>query len=221
MRNEGSGEARSTGPTGPTGPRAERKREAIVLAARSLFLREGFGVGMDAIAAEAGVSKVTVYNHFGNKEALFIAVIAGALDEPLASSSSVAALDGLTEADDLREAFLNAARVWVDAVRTDQEANALRHLVAREIHRFPSLGKAWGQHGPESHHPAVAGALRELAERGRLTIPDMEAAVIQLYSLLVFPHLVFGLYGTDISDDLTDRLVVTGVDLFLGYYAAA
>ncbi|MEV6751508.1 helix-turn-helix domain-containing protein [Streptomyces sp. NPDC051214] len=55
---------------------------ATVRAARSLFLREGFGVGMDAIAAEAGVSKVTVYNHFGNKETLFVAVIAGALDEP-------------------------------------------------------------------------------------------------------------------------------------------
>lgn len=214
----GAGEGRSAG---PSGPRAQRKREAIVRAARSLFLREGFGVGMDAIAAEAGVSKVTVYNHFGNKEALFTAVIAGALDEPLAASSSAAVLDGLTEADDLREAFLRAARVWVDAVRTDQEMNALRHLVAREIHRFPSLGKAWEQHGPESHHPAIAGVLRELAERGRLTVPDLEAAVIQLYSLLVFPHLVFGSYGTDISDDLTERLIVAGVDMFLGCYEAA
>lgn len=219
MRREGSGEPKAEG-AGPTGPRAERKREAIVRAARSLFLREGFGVGMDAIAAEAGVSKVTVYNHFGNKEALFVAVIAGALDEPLDASSSVAALDGLTEADDLREAFLNVARAWVDVVRNDQEMTALRHLVAREIHRFPSLGEAWGQRGPEGHHPAIAGALRELAERGRLSVPDMETAVIQLYSLLVFPHLVFGSYGTDISDDLTDRLIVAGVDMFLGCYAA-
>ncbi|MEV8314286.1 TetR/AcrR family transcriptional regulator C-terminal domain-containing protein [Streptomyces sp. NPDC059900] len=93
--------------------------------------------------------------------------------------------------------------------------------MAREIHRFPSLGTAWGERGPESHHPAIAGALRELADRGRLTVPDMEAAVIQLYSLLVFPHLVFGSYGTDISDDLTERLIVAGVDMFLGYYAAA
>ncbi|QEU90329.1 TetR/AcrR family transcriptional regulator [Streptomyces kanamyceticus] len=203
----------------PTGARAERKREAIVAAARTLFLRDGFGVGMDAIAAEAGVSKVTVYNHFGSKEALFTAVIAGALDEPLAASSSAAALEGLTRADDLREAFLAAARAWVDAVRTDQDMNALRQLVAREIHRFPSLGKAWEHHGPESHHPAVAGALRELAEQGRLAVPDTEAAVIQLYSLLVFPHLVFGSYGTDVSDDLTERLIVAGVDMFLGYYA--
>ena len=38
----------------PTGARAARKRQAVVRAARDLFLREGFGVGMDAIAAEAG-----------------------------------------------------------------------------------------------------------------------------------------------------------------------
>ncbi|MFE0135963.1 TetR/AcrR family transcriptional regulator [Streptomyces sp. NPDC059037] len=217
MRSEGKGTGRGEG---PSGPRAERKREAIVRAARSLFLRDGFGVGMDAIAAEAGVSKVTVYNHFGNKEALFTAVIAGALDEPLAASSSVAALDGLTAADDLRGAFLDAARIWVDAVRDDQEMKALRQLVAREIHRFPTLGTAWEHHGPEGHHPAIAGALRELADQGRLVVPDMEAAVIQLYSLLVFPHLVFGSYGTDISDDLTERLIVAGVDMFLGCYGA-
>ncbi|MEV0318485.1 TetR/AcrR family transcriptional regulator [Streptomyces sp. NPDC050658] len=220
MRSAGKGvTSGATGQgEGPSGPRAERKREAIVGAARTLFLRDGFGVGMDAIAAEAGVSKVTVYNHFGSKEALFTAVVAGALDEPLAASSSVAALDGLTEAEDLREAFLRAARSWVDAVRGDQEMTALRQLVAREIHRFPSLGKAWEQHGPEGHHPAIAGALRELADQGRLDVPDTEVAVIQLYALLVFPHLVFGSYGTDISDGLTERLIVAGVDMFLGCY---
>ncbi|MDV9189945.1 TetR/AcrR family transcriptional regulator, partial [Streptomyces sp. SR27] len=73
-------------PSGPSGPRAARKRQAVLRAARDLFLREGFGVGMDAIAAEAGVSKVTVYNHFGSKEALFTAVVTGAVDEPLSGA---------------------------------------------------------------------------------------------------------------------------------------
>ena len=48
------------------------KKELIVAAARKLFASEGFGaISMDAIAAEAGVSKRTVYNHFDNKETLF------------------------------------------------------------------------------------------------------------------------------------------------------
>lgn len=201
----------------PGGPRAELKRQAIVRAARALFLREGFGVGMDVIAAEAGVSKVTVYNHFGSKEALFTAVITGALDEPLAGDAS-AALGGLVDAEDLRAALLEAARVWVKSVRTNREVEALRNLVAAEAHRFPELARAWRRHGPEGHHPAVAQVLRALADQGRLVIPDLEAAIIQLYALLVFPHMVFGSYGTHIDDDLTERLVVSGVDLFLGRY---
>jgi AcrR family transcriptional regulator len=201
----------------PSGPRAELKRQAIVRAARELFLREGFGVGMDTIAAEAGVSKVTVYNHFGSKEALFTAVITSALDEPLGHASS-AALEGLPEAEDLRGALIDAARTWVHTVRTNKDVTALRNLVAAEQHRFPELGRAWHRHGPEGHHPAVAGALRTLADQGRLAIPDLEVAIIQLYALLVHPHMVFSTYGTHIEDTLTDRLIVSGVDMFLGCY---
>ncbi|MEU2180882.1 TetR/AcrR family transcriptional regulator [Streptomyces thermolilacinus] len=201
----------------PSGPRAARKRRAIVEAARTLFLRDGFGVGMDAIAAEAGVSKVTVYNHFGSKEALFTAVVTGALDDVLGEDSS-AALARLADADDLRAAFLEAARAWVGAVRTNQDVAALRSLVATELHRFPQLGEAWREHGAAAHHPAVAEALRVLTDQGRLRVPDVEVAVIQLYALLVFPHMVFGQYGADLDAELTERLLTSGVDMFLGAY---
>jgi AcrR family transcriptional regulator len=203
--------------TPPSGPRAEQKRQAIVLTARKLFLKHGFGVGMDAIAAAAGVSKVTVYNHFGSKEALFTAVITSALDEPLGKASS-AALEGLVDAEDLRAALIDAARAWVHSVRTNKDVTALRNLVAAEQHRFPTLGRAWQGHGSEAHHPAVADALRALAAQGRLTIPDLDTAIIQLYALLVFPHMVFSSYGTHIDKDFTERLIVSGVEMFLGYY---
>ncbi|MFZ4155591.1 TetR/AcrR family transcriptional regulator [Streptomyces pseudogriseolus] len=202
----------------PSGARAALKRQAIVRAARELFLREGFGVGMDAIATAADVSKVTVYNHFGSKEALFTAVITGALDESLAGEPTTA-LAELPEADDLRTALLDAARHWVRSVRSNDDVTALRNLVAAEAHRFPELGRGWQLHGPEGHHPAIAHALRTLADQGRLSISDLEPAIIQLYSLLVFPHMVFGSYGTDIDDDLTDRLIVSGIDMFLGFYS--
>jgi TetR/AcrR family transcriptional regulator, mexJK operon transcriptional repressor len=202
----------------PAGPRAEAKRQAIVKAARELFLREGFDVSVDLIATEAGVSKVTVYNHFGSKEALFIGVIKDALDAPL-GGSLVTALDRLADADDLRAALTSAARAWVDSTRANPDVVALRNVVARELHRFPELGAAWHGVGPERHHPAVAGALRQLVDKGRLDVPDIEVAVVQLYSLLLFPHLVFSAYGTSIDDSLTDRLITSGVDMFLGFYA--
>ncbi|MFD7571442.1 TetR/AcrR family transcriptional regulator [Streptomyces sp. NPDC059810] len=223
----------------PTGPRAARKRQAIVRAARALFLREGFGVGMDAIAAEAGVSKVTVYNHFGSKEALFTAVVAGGLDEPLGDGgrsgrseqetqgtqggrSDVPDLARLLDADGpdaLKAALTDAGRAWGRALRADTEGRALRTLVATEVHRFPELGRAWRAHGPAGHHPAVTNALRTLADRGLLDIPDLEVAVLQLYSLLVFPQMVFEQHGTELGEELGDRLVVDGVEMFLRRYA--
>jgi AcrR family transcriptional regulator len=203
----------------PSGPRAEAKRRAIVTAARELFLREGFDVNMDAIAAAAGVSKATVYNHFASKETLFIEVVKDSLDAPI-SGTLVTSLDRLAEADDLREALTATARDWVHATRANPDVLALRPIVSRELHRFPELGAAWQQAGPERHHPAVADALRRLVDRGRLDIPDIEVAILQLYSLLPFPHLVFSTYGTTIDDDLTDRLIAGGVDMFLGHYTA-
>jgi AcrR family transcriptional regulator len=201
----------------PAGPRAEAKRRAIVAAARELFLREGFEASVDAIATAAGVSKVTVYNHFGSKEALFIGVIKDSLDAPL-GGALVTAIDGLADADDLREALTAAAHAWVRGTRTNPDVLALRNVVSRELHRFPELGAAWQQAGPERHHPAVADALRRLVDQGRLDIPDIEVAILQLYSLLLYPHLVFSAYGTTIDDDLTDRLIAGGVDMFLGHY---
>ena len=59
-------------PAGPGRPKDLGKRAAILDAAKRLFLVQGFtGVSMDQIAAEAGVSKLTVYSHFGDKESLF------------------------------------------------------------------------------------------------------------------------------------------------------
>ncbi|MEV2273523.1 TetR/AcrR family transcriptional regulator [Nonomuraea africana] len=82
------------GPRVPTGERAARKRLAIIRAARTAFARDGFTVGMDTIAAEAGVSKVTVYNHFGSKETLFPAVIGDALEEARPASGRRRVPDG-------------------------------------------------------------------------------------------------------------------------------
>jgi AcrR family transcriptional regulator len=61
---------------GPGRPKDLEKRAAILDAAKRLFPTSGFeGTSMDAIAADAGVSKLAVYSHFRDKETLFIAAI--------------------------------------------------------------------------------------------------------------------------------------------------
>jgi TetR/AcrR family transcriptional regulator, mexJK operon transcriptional repressor len=49
-------------------------------------MRDGFGVGLDVIAAEADVSKVTIYNHFGSKDQLFAEVIGSSLEDALTAA---------------------------------------------------------------------------------------------------------------------------------------
>lgn len=58
---------------------APEKRVAILEAARRLFLEHGYvSTGMETVAEVAGVGIKTVYRHFENKEALFLAVVAHA-----------------------------------------------------------------------------------------------------------------------------------------------
>ena len=59
---------------GPGRPKDLEKRAAILQAAKQLFTTQGFdGTSMDAIAGLAGVSKLTVYSHYRDKERLFVA----------------------------------------------------------------------------------------------------------------------------------------------------
>ena len=65
-------------PAARPGPRPHRsvKREAIERAARAVFGRLGYArAPIDQIAAEAGVSTRTLYNHFGDKLGLFSHVL--------------------------------------------------------------------------------------------------------------------------------------------------
>ena len=58
-------------------PRVVRSRAAILEAARALFLRKGYaGTTMEEIAAQAGLTKRTVYNNYSEKDALFREIVA-------------------------------------------------------------------------------------------------------------------------------------------------
>jgi TetR/AcrR family transcriptional regulator, mexJK operon transcriptional repressor len=203
-------------PQGPSGDRAQKKRRAIVRAARQVFVRDGYEAGMELIATEAGVSKVTVYNHFGSKEALFQAVIGDALADAL-DAAVAGTQERVNSSEDLRQSLVWTARAWVDGM-TKPDVLALRHLVVSEVRRFPELGRAWERAGPGRAQPALAAAFERLVAEGSLRMPDMELAVLQLYSLVLYPHLIHSAYGRTLSPQMTEGLITTGVDMFLAYY---
>jgi AcrR family transcriptional regulator len=200
----------------PTGLRAERKRQAIIDAARHVFVRHGYDAGVDLIAEAAGVSKVTIYNHFGSKEQLFTEVITEAFAQAVGSAAEPP-LDGVTGADDLRERLTAVARGWVGGV-IRPEVTDLRLLVIGVARRFPELARSWLRQTPQRFAPAIATVLQDLTLRGELDVPNPELAVIQFYALTVYPHIVRSMFGISLDPPATEELLASGIDMFLSYY---
>lgn len=198
-----------------------RKRRAITAAAAAEFLAEGYtGASMDAITSRSGVSKATVYKHFGAKERLFLAVIGGMLRETCTGLEP----DGsaLAEATDLRAALIAFTGEGA-ALLLRPDLMALRRLVIGETHRFPQLGRLWYRLTYDMYDKPLVEACAELARRGRLDLPDSALAVRQLVAATAgvpqAMHTFAPGTGTDPAE-LT-RVVTSGVDLFLARYAAA
>ena len=123
--------------------RRDAKREAILTGAKATFLSAGFeGASMDAVATRAGVSKMTVYRHYGSKEALFAGVIAN-LCERIVDRD----LDRIFERPP-REALAAFARKMVK-ITFASETVGLHRIVVAESHRFPKLGRLFYSSGPE------------------------------------------------------------------------
>lgn len=122
---------------------------------------------------------------------------------------------GATE--DLREALVWIVQAWIEGM-TRPDVLSLRHLMLREMERFPELGRVWREYGPDRARPDLAAAFTRYADAGRLDIPDLEAAIYQFYSLAIYPHLIHAGYGTRLDPELSQRLVTSGVDMFLSYY---
>jgi TetR/AcrR family transcriptional regulator, mexJK operon transcriptional repressor len=204
----------------PSGQRAERKRRAILAAARGIFVKHGYDAGVDLIADAAGVSKVTIYNHFGSKERLFIEVISEAFEQALgdAPAQALSSLASLPSVGDLRETLTATARGWIAGI-TRPEVTDLRLLVVSEARRFPELAQQWLQGSPRRFAPVIADILRDRSARGDLDVPDPELAVIQFYALTVYPHIVRSMFGLRLDQRTTEELLTSGVDMFLSYYA--
>jgi TetR/AcrR family transcriptional repressor of mexJK operon len=154
--------------------RPARKRQAILAAAASAFLRSGYlGTSMDQIAADAAVSKQTIYKHFGGKERLFAEIVLttiGQFAEPF-----YAALDRLPGPGDLEKELYGLARQLLDGVM-DPTVLRLRRLIIGEAGRFPELGRTYYQQGPARTAAALATAFTRLTARGLLQTGDPATA---------------------------------------------
>jgi TetR/AcrR family transcriptional repressor of mexJK operon len=202
--------------SGPGRPKDLAKRSAILEAAKTLFLRDGFaGTSMDQIAGEAGVSKLTVYSHFGDKEHLFA--------EAIQSKCRDLMPDELFELDDLRgslqQQLERIATAFFDMV-SSEEALSIHRMLLAPGNGDQDLRRIFWEAGPARTHAAFGAFLASRAEAGELDMPDADIAAQQFFSLVkgeLHSRLMCGLCEPLTEADRA-RHLHSAIDMFLRAY---
>jgi TetR/AcrR family transcriptional regulator, mexJK operon transcriptional repressor len=199
--------------------RSDRKRRAIVEAATAAFLDHGYGgTSMDAVAAAAGVSKQTVYQHFGDKQRLFRELIAATVQS--ASDPVYDEVRRLADSGRLERDLRDLARRLLSLV-LQPTMMRLRRLVIAETRQFPELGRIFYDLGPGRTIAALADAFAELTRKGRLNTPDATLAATQFNWLIMSaPVNQAMLLGQDDAPAAREinRWADSGVRTFLAAY---
>jgi len=201
-------------PAGPGRPKDMGKRAAILEAAKRMFTQHGFdGASMDQIAAEAGVSKLTVYSHFGDKDALFLAAVESHCDLSLPSSLFEPSPD-----TPLRDRLMAIANAFYSMVTAPEAVAGHRMLCSPQMSNS-GLPKLFWEAGPMRVQSDFAALLERRIKAGELEVPDVARAAGQFFSLLKGePHacLVFG--GPGPGEEEIQAHLAAAVDLFLRAY---
>ncbi len=201
--------------------RSARKRQAILAAARTLFLRKGYaGTSMDEVAALAAVSKQTVYKNFADKERLFTDIIVGDISEAEAQSQAI--IDALPGSEDVENDLRAIARELVTTVMQPHLVR-MRRVIIGEADRFPDLARAWYERGPERGYQTMADRFRALAQRGRLRVDDPLLAAQHFHWLVLSVLLNQAMFGGDeeFPTSELEHYADEGVRVFLAAYGSA
>ncbi|MBV9249106.1 MAG: TetR/AcrR family transcriptional regulator [Acetobacteraceae bacterium] len=194
------------------------KRQAVLDAAGSLFMTQGYGVvSMDAIARAAGVSKATLYAHFASKGQLFATII-------LEGCRSNLAVEGFLPEDgaDIEPALVALARGILRFLLEDR-ALAIYRVVMSESTRFPELGHAFYENGPVVFRRVFSAWLSRQATAGRLEVPESEMAADQFIGLVrggVYLRASLGLPPPPSPEEI-EATVAAAVRTFLRAYRCA
>jgi TetR/AcrR family transcriptional repressor of mexJK operon len=157
------------------------KAQAVLKAASAIFLKHGFsGATTDMIQREAGVSKSTVYAHYANKEALFVAVI-----ETQCAGFTGAVLQPQFQPGALRDSLTRIGRTYLEIVLAPKTL-ALFRVVIAEAPRFPQLARTFYLAGPRVIVAMLVNHLAQASERGEIdaSVVGLESAANLFSSLL-------------------------------------
>jgi AcrR family transcriptional regulator len=197
------------------------KRRALLDGALLVFSADGYSrASIDNIARAAGVSTRTLYNYFGDKAALFEAVIVDSAQR-VADAQVVTVQRYLGRIVDIEADLIEFGRVW--ATPSEQYAPhfaLVRQITADADHIPETTLEAWQQAGPLRVRTEIAEHLRRIAQTGHLSIADPEIAALQLVQLVMAGRRLHGPAPMPVHEIY--RLADAGIRTFLhGYTPAA
>jgi TetR/AcrR family transcriptional repressor of mexJK operon len=167
-------------PQGPGRPKDMEKRAAILAAAKALFIRNAFaGTSMDAVAADAGVSKLTVYSHLGDKDNLFREVIRSRVQDLL--PENIYEYDSRFTIEEILQKVANA-HMRVDCEK--DSVGTFRAILSDCRQGNPRYGKLVWEEGPARTHRLMEKLLQSAVDDGILEITCVKTASVQFISLI-------------------------------------
>lgn len=163
----------------PGRPKDMEKRAAILDAAMALFPSRGYdGVSMDAIAQQAGVSKLTLYSHFADKEALFGAAVTECCAQMLPHRLFVPE-PGLPVA----EALFQIGCAFID-LTMDERAISLHRVMVGQAGQNRRLTEIFFGAGPRRALIEMESFLRQANAEGSVHAADPARASEHFFCLL-------------------------------------
>lgn len=203
------------GATAAAAIRRGRKFDQVLQGAREVFMQDGFErASVDDIARVAGVSKATLYAYFPDKKILFFEVVRTECER-----QAELALDRIDETAPPRQVLTMVAWQIVPFLLSDFARRIFRICLA-EADRFPELGRAFYDSGPELGRARLTEYMREAVARGELRIGDFDLAAEQYTELCkahVWTRSAFGVQ-TEFSRAELTRVIDGAVDTFLARY---
>ncbi|ERO64380.1 TetR/AcrR family transcriptional regulator [Pseudomonas piscis] len=196
--------------------RTDLKRNAIIQAAISEFRACGFDItSMDKIAATAGVSKRTVYNHFPSKEELFAEI----LNQLWASISAQTEIIYRSD-QPLREQLASLLRAKLQLLADDNFLDLARVAIAAAIHSPERAQDMVARLGEREE--SLSRWIRAAQADARIKPVDAEFAAQQMHGLLksfaLWPQISLG--HPPLTPDMQSQVVESALDMFLGHYQA-
>ncbi|MCX2781244.1 TetR/AcrR family transcriptional regulator [Microbulbifer thermotolerans] len=159
-------------------PKDPAKRRAILEAAKGLFLTQGFaGTSMDAVASAAGVSKLTVYSHFSDKETLFTAAI-----EAKCENQMPLPIFALENGDSIEQVLRRIGTAFLSLVEGEDAISLMRILCAESCREMAQL---YLEAGPRRTLSEMESLLRRAVALKLLRVENPAAAADQFFGMLM------------------------------------